>query len=321
MSLQTALDLIEKKFGKGSIMIYGKQPIEKVEVISTSCPSLDTALGVGGFPKGRIVEIYGPESSGKTTLSLHTVAECQKAGGTVAFIDAEHALDPTYAQNLGVNMEEILISQPDSGEQALEILETLVRSGEVDMVVVDSVAALATQAELNGEMSDVTVAGVARLMSKALRKLTGTVSKTNCLVIFINQLRANIGGYGNAPTEITTGGKALKFYASVRIDIRRIGAVKSGEDVIGNKTRIKVVKNKLSAPHREVEVDIIYGEGISREADLLEAAIDKGIIEKKGAWFAYEGTNFAQGKENARKSLKDIEFYDKIDVAVKAATV
>jgi recombination protein RecA len=325
MSLEKILEEVRKKFGEGALMLYGEVPTTPIESIPTGCPSLDKALGIGGLPKGRIVEVYGPESSGKTTLALHVMAECQKRGGQVAFIDTEHALDPIYASNLGVDMPKVLISQPGSGEQSLEILETLVKSEEVDLVVVDSVAALTTQAELDGEMSDTSVAGIARLMSKALRKLTGSISKNNCTVIFINQLRANIGGYGNSPTEVTTGGKALKFYASIRLDIRRIGALKSGEDIIGSQTRVKVVKNKLSAPHKQVDFDLIHGEGISKESDLLDIAIDKGVIEKKGAWFVFEGANFAQGREKARKFLKNPEFYEKINrlvnmPEVKAAT-
>lgn len=311
--LQESLSKIQKKYGDEAIMRYGDTPRENIEVIPTGIPSLDTALGIGGLPKGRMVEIAGPEASGKTTCALHIVAEAQKNGGVVAFVDAEHALDPHYAESLGVDMDNILISQPDSGEIGLEIVEQLVRSGEVTLIIVDSVAALTTQAELNGEMSDATVAGIPRLLSKALRKLVGITSKTNCTVVFINQMRANIGGYGNAPTEITTGGKALRYYTSIRLDIRRIGAVKgSGEDVVGQKTRIKVIKNKLAAPHKEVEVDLIYGEGFSKESDLLDIAIEKGIIIKKGGWFAYGEKNFAQGRENARKALQDKGFYDEV---------
>jgi recombination protein RecA len=311
--LQESLSKIQKKYGDESIMRYGDTPDEAIEVIPTGIPSLDVALGIGGIPKGRMIEIAGPESSGKTTCALHMVAEAQRQGGMVAFIDAEHALDPHYAQSLGVDMDNILISQPDSGEIGLEIVEQLVRSGEVTLIVVDSVAALATQAELNGEMSDATVAGIPRLLSKALRKLVGITSKENCTVVFINQMRANIGGYGNAPTEITTGGKALRYYTSIRLDIRRIGAVKgSGEDVVGQKTRIKVIKNKLAAPHKECNVDLIYGEGFSKESDLLDIAIEKGVILKKGGWFAYGDKNIAQGRENARIALKDKAFYDEV---------
>ena len=304
--LQESLDKIQKKFGEESIMRYGDVPQGDVEIIPSGIPSLDVALGIGGYPKGRMIEIAGPEASGKTTCALHAVAEAQRHGGVVAFVDAEHALDPHYAQTLGVDMDNILISQPDSGEIALEIVEQLVRSEEVTLIVVDSVAALTTQAELNGEMSDSSVAGIPRLLSKALRKLIGITSKTNCTVIFINQMRANIGGYGNAPTEITTGGKALRYYASIRLDIRRIGAVKgSGETVVGQK---------------EVEVDLIYGEGFSKESDLLDIAVEKGIIVKKGGWFAYDGKNLAQGRENARLALKDealyTEVYDKVNASL-----
>jgi len=321
MSLEKALATIEKKFGKEAIMRYSDVPRENVGVIPTGVPSLDKALGIGGVPKGRIIEIYGPESSGKTTLTLHTIAECQKAGGNVAFIDVEHALDPLYAERLGVDMDNILISQPDSGEAALEIVEELVRSEEVDLIVLDSIAALATRAELDGEMGDASVAGVARLMSKALRKLTHITSKNNCTIVFINQLRDKIGGMGYGPTEITTGGRAMRFYASVRLDIRRIGAVKSGEENIGNKTKIKVVKNKLSPPHKEVEVELIFGEGISKESDLLDVAIEKGVITQKGAWFSYNGANFAQGRDNARKLLKDAKLFDEINKAVNSEKV
>lgn len=305
MSLEKALATIEKKFGKESIMRYGDAPKETAGVISTGVPSLNKALGIGGLPKGRLVEIYGPESSGKTTLTLHTIAECQKAGGSVAFIDVEHALDSLYAEKLGVDMENILISQPDSGEAALEIVEELVRSEEIDLVVLDSVAALATRAELDGEMGDATVAGVARLMSKALRKLTHITSKNNCTIIFINQLRDKIGGMGYGPTEITTGGRALRFYASVRLDIRRIGSVKAGEEIVGNKTKIKVVKNKLSPPHKEVETSLIFGEGISLEYDVIDVALDKGILTQKGAWISYDGKNISQGKANLYNLLKE----------------
>jgi recombination protein RecA len=259
-----------------------------------------------------MVEIFGPESSGKTSLALHILAECQKQGGQVAFVDVEHALDPKYASVLGVDMDKVLMSQPDSAEQALEVVEALVRSGEVDVVVVDSVAALAPRAELNGEFGDALVGVVARLMSSAMRKLTHTVSETNCMVLFINQLRDKIGGFGYGPTETTTGGRALRYYCSVRLDIRRIGAVKNGEEIIGNKTKIKVVKNKFSAPHKEIEADIIYGEGFSRESDLLDLAVSKGVIVKKGAWFYYSDKSIGQGRENARKSLKDLELYNEI---------
>jgi recombination protein RecA len=308
MSLDKTIEALDKKFGKGTIMRFGDKPQESVEYISTGLPSLDEALGIGGLPKGRIVEIAGPESSGKTTCTLHLAVECQKAGGTVAFVDAEHALDPEYAKNLGLNMDEVLISQPDFGEQALEVVESLVRSEQVDLIIIDSVAALVPKSELEGNMGDSLPGLQARLMSQAMRKLTGTISKTKTLVVFINQLRATIGGYGNGPNETTTGGKALKFYASVRLDIRRIGSLKNGEEVIGNKTRIKIVKNKLAPPYRQVEFDIIFGEGISIESDVLDKAIEANVIEKSGAWFKFEGKNFAQGRENARKALKDEDF-------------
>lgn len=318
--LQESLSKIQKKYGEESIMRYGDTPREDIEVIPTGIPSLDKALGIGGYPKGRMIEIAGPEASGKTTCALMAVAEAQKNGGIVAFIDAEHALDPDYAETLGVDMENLLICQPDSGEIGLEIVEQLVRSDEVTLIILDSVAALTTQAELNGEMSDSTVAGIPRLLSKALRKLVGITSKNKCTIMFINQMRANIGGYGNAPTEITTGGKALRYYTSIRLDIRRIGGVKgSGEEMVGQKCRIKVIKNKLAAPHKEVEVDLIYGEGFSKESDLLDIAIEKGVILKKGGWFAYGEKNIAQGREKARIVLKDKAFYDEIYAKVNAA--
>lgn len=321
--IKEALAQLDKKFGKGTVMYFGDKPVQDVEVIPIGLPSLDAALGIGGLPKGRIIEIFGPESSGKTTLTLHAMKECQRLGGTVAFIDAEHALDPDYAAAIGVDMDKILISQPDSGEQALEVLETLIRSEEVDLVVVDSVAALVPRAELDGDMGNSLPGLQARLMSQACRKLTAITSKTNCCVIFINQMRATIGGYGNAPTETTTGGKALKFYASVRLDIRRIGGIKSGsgadEKIIGNQTRIKVVKNKMAVPHKQVEFEIIYGEGISVESDLLDMAIDRGIITKSGAWFAYNGTNFAQGRDKARIKLKDKAFFTEIETLISNA--
>jgi recombination protein RecA len=311
MSLSIALADIEKRYGKGSIMRFGDLPTEEIKSISTTCPSLDAALGVGGLPKGRVIEIYGPESSGKTTLALHVVAEAQKAGGVAAFIDAEHALDPIYAEKLGVNLDDLLISQPDCGEQGLEITEALIKSGDVAVIVVDSVAALVPQAELNGEMGDAVMGVQARLMSQAMRKLTPIISKSNTCVIFINQLRDKIGVVWGSP-ETTTGGKALRFYASVRLDIRRIGNLKDGEKIIGNRTKVKVVKNKLAPPYKEVEFDIVYGEGISREGDLLDLAVEKGVIVKKGAWFSFNDKNFAQGRETARKTLKDEAFFNEI---------
>jgi recombination protein RecA len=303
-ALDSALAQIEKAFGKGSIMKLSSQEQMAVETISTGSLGLDIALGVGGIPKGRIIEIYGPESSGKTTLTLHCIAECQKQGGTCAFVDAEHALDPTYAKKLGVNVDELLISQPDSGEQALEIADTLVRSGAIDMVIVDSVAALVPKAELEGEMGDATMGAQARLMSQALRKLTATISRTGCTVIFINQIRQKIGVmFGNPET--TTGGNALKFYASIRMDIRRIGALKDKDEVVGNLTRVKVVKNKVSPPFKTVEFDILYGQGISKHGELLDLGIKAGVVEKSGSWFNYGSERIGQGKENARQFLKD----------------
>ena len=303
-ALDNALAQIEKTFGKGSIMKLSGQEGMKVEVTSTGSLGLDIALGVGGLPKGRIIEIYGPEASGKTTLTLHCIAELQKSGGTCAFVDAEHALDPTYAKKLGVNIDELLLSQPDSGEQALEITDTLVRSGAIDMVIVDSVAALVPKAELEGEMGDATMGAQARLMSQALRKLTATVSRTNCTVIFINQIRQKIGVmFGNPET--TTGGNALKFYASVRMDIRRIGALKDKDEVVGNLTRVKIVKNKVSPPFKTVEFDILYGQGISKEGELIDMGMKAGVVEKSGSWWSYNDQRIAQGKEAARQYLKD----------------
>ena len=305
-ALAAALGQIEKQFGKGSVMRMGDRAVEVVETISTGSLMLDIALGIGGLPKGRVVEIYGPESSGKTTLTLQTIAACQKAGGTCAFIDAEHALDPIYAQKLGVNLDELYLSQPDTGEQALEIVDMLVRSNAVDMVVIDSVAALTPKAEIEGEMGDVLPGLQARLMSQALRKLTGNIKRSNCMVFFINQLRQKIGmmmpGQSN---EVTTGGNALKFYASVRLDIRRIGAIKKGEEIIGNQTRIKVVKNKLAPPFKQVITEILYGEGISREGELIDMGVDAKLVEKAGAWYSYDGERIGQGKENARQYLKE----------------
>ena len=304
-ALEVAIGQIEKSFGKGSVMKLGQSDsVVDIGSISSGSLSLDVALGIGGFPKGRIVEIYGPESSGKTTLALHVLAEAQKTGGTCAFIDAEHALDTVYAKKLGVNVDELVISQPDAGEQALEITDTLVRSGAVDVLVVDSVAALTPRAELEGEMGDHHVGLHARLMSQALRKLTGSISKSNCLVIFINQIRLKIGVmFGNPET--TTGGNALKFYSSVRIDIRRIGAIKDRDDIIGNQTRVKVVKNKVSAPFRTVEFDIMYGEGISKTGELVDLGVDLEIIEKSGSWYSYKTERIGQGRENAKTFLKD----------------
>ena len=304
-ALEVAIGQIEKSFGKGSVMKLGQSDsVVDIGSISSGSLSLDVALGIGGFPKGRIVEIYGPESSGKTTLALHVLAEAQKTGGTCAFIDAEHALDTVYAKKLGVDVDELVISQPDAGEQALEITDTLVRSGAVDVLVVDSVAALTPRAELEGEMGDHHVGLHARLMSQALRKLTGSISKSNCLVIFINQIRLKIGVmFGNPET--TTGGNALKFYSSVRIDIRRIGAIKDRDDIIGNQTRVKVVKNKVSAPFRTVEFDIMYGEGISKTGELVDLGVDSEIIEKSGSWYSYKTERIGQGRENAKTFLKD----------------
>lgn len=302
-ALGLAVDQIEKQFGKGAIMKLGEAHKVEVECIPTGSLSLDLALG-GGVPKGRIVEIYGPESSGKTTLSLHAIAEVQRSGGTAAFIDAEHALDPQYAKRIGVNTESLLLSQPDNGEQALEIVETLVRSNAVDIVVVDSVAALVPQAEIEGEMGDAHMGLQARLMSQALRKLTGIINKSKCTVVFLNQLRMKIGVmFGNPET--TTGGNALKFYASVRMDIRRISQIKEGDNVIGNRTRVKVVKNKIAPPFRQAEFDIMYNEGISRVGDVLDLAVEKGIVTKAGAWFSYKDSNVAQGREAAKQYLHD----------------
>jgi recombination protein RecA len=304
-AIELAVSAIEKQFGKGAVMRLGSDEplVQDISAISSGSVSLDLALGVGGIPRGRVIEIYGPEASGKTTLTLHMVAEAQKAGGVAAFIDAEHALDVGYARKLGVRTEDLLISQPDTGEQALEICEMLVRSGAVDLIVIDSVAALVPRAELEGEMGDQHMGLQARLMSQALRKLTATISKANASVIFINQIRMKIGVmFGNPET--TTGGNALKFYASQRLDIRRVGAIKDGETVIGNRTRVKVVKNKVAPPFREVEFDILYGQGISREGDLLDLAVENNIIEKSGAWFSYGGERIGQGRENARDFLK-----------------
>jgi len=304
-ALEAALGQIEKAFGKGSVMKLGQtQESVDIEAISTGSLGLDIALGIGGLPRGRIIEIYGPESSGKTTLALHVAAEAQKKGGVCAFVDAEHALDPAYAKKLGVDIDELVISQPDAGEQALEIADTLVRSGAIDVLVVDSVAALVPRAELEGEMGDTHVGLQARLMSQALRKLTSSISKSNCLVIFINQIRLKIGVmFGNPET--TSGGNALKFYASVRLDIRRIGAIKDRDDIVGNQTRVKVVKNKVAPPFRVVEFDIMYGEGISKTGELLDLGVNANIVEKAGAWFSYNGERIGQGRENAKKFLRE----------------
>src|SRR4051794_21933460 len=304
-ALAAALAQIEKQFGKGSIMRMADGAVaEEVQVVSTGSLGLDIALGVGGLPRGRVVEIYGPESSGKTTLTLQTIAQMQKMGGTCAFIDAEHALDIQYAQKLGVNLQDLLISQPDTGEQALEIVDALVRSASVDLVVVDSVAALTPKAEIEGEMGDSLPGLQARLMSQALRKLTGTIKKTNTMVIFINQIRMKIGVMFGSP-ETTTGGNALKFYASVRLDIRRIGSIKKGEEVIGNETKVKVVKNKVSPPFKTAEFDILYGEGISREGEIIDMGVIAKVVEKSGAWYAYNGEKIGQGKDNCREFLKE----------------
>jgi recombination protein RecA len=303
-ALEAALSQIDKAYGKGSVMKLGNRPALDVESVSTGSLSLDIALGIGGLPRGRIIEIYGPESSGKTTLTLHIIAEAQKAGGTCAFIDAEHALDPVYAAKLGVKTNDLLLSQPDTGEQALEIVDTLVRSGAIDVIVVDSVAALVPKAEIEGDMGDNHMGLQARLMSQALRKLTATVSRSNTIIIFINQIRMKIGVMFGSP-ETTTGGNALKFYSSVRIDIRRIGSIKDKEDVVGNQTRVKIVKNKVAPPFKTVEFDIMYGEGISKTGEIIDLGVRAEIIEKSGSWFAYQGERIGQGRENVKKFLKD----------------
>ncbi len=303
-ALEAALGQIERAFGKGSIMKLGQDQVIEVEAISTGSLGLDIALGIGGLPKGRVIEIYGPESSGKTTLALHTVAEAQKNGGICAFVDAEHALDPVYARKLGVDVQDLLISQPDTGEQALEIADTLVRSGAVDVLVIDSVAALTPRAELEGEMGDSLPGLQARLMSQALRKLTASISKSNCMVVFINQIRMKIGVMFGSP-ETTTGGNALKFYASVRLDIRRIGGIKDRDEVVGNQTRVKVVKNKVAPPFRQVEFDIMYGEGISKTGELLDLGVTGGVVEKSGSWYSYNGERVGQGRENAKRFLRE----------------
>ncbi len=303
-ALDSALAQIERQFGKGSIMKLGEDAKQDIEASSTGSLGLDIALGIGGLPMGRIVEIYGPESSGKTTLTLHCIAEQQKRGGVCAFVDAEHALDPQYARKLGVDLDELLISQPDTGEQALEITDTLVRSGAVNMVVVDSVAALTPKSELEGDMGDSNVGVQARLMSQAMRKLTGSISRSNCMVIFINQIRMKIGVMFGSP-ETTTGGNALKFYSSVRLDIRRIGAIKDRDEVVGNQTRVKVVKNKVAPPFKQVEFDIMYGEGISKMGELLDLGVKAGVVEKSGSWFSYGDERIGQGRENAKQYLRD----------------
>jgi recombination protein RecA len=320
-ALDTALSQIEKAFGKGSVMLLGNKEVQQVETISTGSIALDMALGVGGVPKGRVIEIFGPESSGKTTLTLHIVAECQKQGGVAAFVDAEHALDSVYAKKLGVDIDKLIVSQPDTGEQALEITDTLVRSGAVDIVIIDSVAALVPKSEIEGEMGDAQMGAQARLMSQALRKLTGSISKTHCTVIFINQIRQKIGVmFGNPET--TTGGNALKFYASVRIDIRRIGAIKDKDEVVGNQTRAKVVKNKVAPPFKQVDFEIIYGEGISRLGEIIDIGVAKNIVEKAGSWFSYNSQRIGQGKENAKQFLRENpEIAAEIEAKIRALGV
>jgi recombination protein RecA len=316
-ALETALANIERSFGKGSVMRLGDKQTMDIEAVSTGSLGLDIALGIGGLPKGRIIEIYGPESSGKTTLSLHAVAEAQKNGGVCAFVDAEHALDPVYASKLGVDLDDLLVSQPDTGEQALEIADTLVRSGAVDLLVIDSVAALTPRAEIEGEMGDSLPGLQARLMSQALRKLTGSISKSKCMVIFINQIRMKIGVMFGSP-ETTTGGNALKFYSSVRLDIRRIGAIKDRDEVIGNQTRVKVVKNKVAPPFRQVEFDIIYGEGISKTGELIDLGVKCEVIEKSGSWYSYKEDRIGQGREKTRQFLKDNpEIADEIETEIR----
>ncbi|NKB59827.1 MAG: recombinase RecA [Alphaproteobacteria bacterium] len=316
-ALDAALTQIERSFGKGSIMKLGQEQAVEIDSVSTGSLGLDIALGIGGLPRGRVVEIYGPESSGKTTLSLHVVAEAQKAGGTCAFVDAEHALDPAYARKLGVDLDELLISQPDTGEQALEITDTLVRSGAIDVLVVDSVAALVPRAELEGEMGDTHVGLQARLMSQALRKLTSSIARSQCMVIFINQIRMKIGVmFGNPET--TSGGNALKFYSSVRLDIRRIGAIKDRDEVVGNQTRVKVVKNKVAPPFKVVEFDIMYGEGISKTGELLDHGVNAGIVEKSGSWFSYDSQRIGQGRENAKRFLlENLEISEAIERRIR----
>ncbi len=318
-AIDAALSQMEKQFGKGSVLRLGSQSVVAVDVIPTGSISIDAALGVGGLPRGRVVEIFGPESSGKTTLALQAIAQAQKTGGAAAFIDAEHALDPTYARALGVNLDELLVSQPDHGEQALEIASALVTSAAIDIIVIDSVAALVPKAELEGEMGDSFVGLHARLMSQALRKLTGSVSRTNTCLVFINQIREKIGVMFGSP-ETTTGGRALKFYATVRIDVRRISTLKDGEKVTGNRTRVKVVKNKVAPPFREAEVDMIYGEGISREGDLIDLGVARNVVEKSGSWFSYSGERIGQGRENAKLFLREHpELRGKLECTIRAA--
>jgi len=318
-ALNAALGQIERQFGKGSIMRMGDEGVVRnIDAVSTGSLGLDVALGIGGLPRGRVVEIYGPESSGKTTMTLHVVAEMQKLGGTAAFVDAEHALDPSYAEKLGVNVDELLVSQPDTGEQALEIADMLVRSAAVDVVVIDSVAALTPKAEIEGDMGDTHVGLQARLMSQALRKLTANIKRSNTLVIFINQIRMKIGVMFGSP-ETTTGGNALKFYSSVRLDIRRIGAIKKGDEVLGNETRVKVVKNKVAPPFKQVQFDILYGEGISREGEIIDMGVNEGFVDKSGAWYSYEGTRIGQGKDNVRNFLKEHpEMAEEIEGKIRA---
>ncbi|WP_168554335.1 MULTISPECIES: recombinase RecA [unclassified Novosphingobium] len=319
-ALDAALAQIDRAFGKGSVMKLGSKETMQVEAVSTGSLGLDIALGIGGLPRGRIIEIYGPESSGKTTLALHAIAEAQKTGGTAAFVDAEHALDPVYAKKLGVNIDELIVSQPDTGEQALEIVDTLVRSNAIDILVVDSVAALVPRAEIEGEMGDSHVGLQARLMSQALRKLTGSISRSRCMVIFINQVRMKIGVmYGNPET--TTGGNALKFYASVRLDIRRTGQIKDRDEITGNTTRVKVVKNKVAPPFKQVEFDIMYGEGISKIGEILDLGVKAGLVEKSGAWFSYDSVRIGQGRENAKNFLRENgELRDRLEAAIRART-
>jgi recombination protein RecA len=316
-AVASAMTQIERQFGKGSIMKLGSRPVISVPIISTGSFSLDRALGIGGLPRGRVSEIFGPESSGKTTLALHAVAEAQRQGGIAAFVDAEHALDTAYARRLGVNCDELLVSQPDTGEQALEITDMLVRSGAIDIIVIDSVAALVPRAEIEGDMGDAHMGLQARLMSQALRKLTGTIGKTMTCVIFINQIRMKIGiVFGNPET--TTGGNALKFYSSVRLDIRRTGAIKDGQDIIGNRTKVRVVKNKMAPPFKDAEFDIMYGDGISREGDLLDVGVDAGVVDKSGSWYSYSGERIGQGRENVKKFLKDNpDLYEDLLVKVR----